>query len=171
VSATSMGSDMFPTADGSNARTSRRKRRVAIAGALALVVVAGAIIVGVTTTGSRSGTYTSAASRTGCAAALASTTGNTYCVPDAGIDYTVTIAENMYLWACNTNGSTTVINVPGFKQRYPKTCSVSTDNPNVNQAQGTYYSVSGQITISAGSEGNGLFVGVSDSSSYPPDWS
>ena len=55
MSATSMGSDMLPTAEGSNARTSRRKRRVAIAGALALVVIAGAVIVGVTTTGSKSG--------------------------------------------------------------------------------------------------------------------
>jgi hypothetical protein len=60
VSATSMGSDMFPTADGSNARTSRRKRRVAIAGALALVVIAGAVVVGVMNAGDRAGSTGSA---------------------------------------------------------------------------------------------------------------
>ncbi len=171
MSATSMGSDMFPTADGSNARTSRRKRRVAIAGALALVVIAGAVIVGVTTTGSRSGTlYTSQASMTDCATALASTAGNIYCVPTAGVAYEATIASGMYFWACETNGDNSIlIDTLEPTHPYPSSCLYYPGN-SAKDANGTYYATSGQLQKFEARPGNGVHFGLSNSSSYPPAW-
>ncbi|MCX6460627.1 MAG: hypothetical protein NTZ03_09995 [Actinobacteria bacterium] len=52
---TSSDNDMGPDTPASPARSTRRTRRLAIIGALALVLVAGAVLVGVKTTGARSG--------------------------------------------------------------------------------------------------------------------
>jgi len=174
MSATSMGSDMFPSADGSNARTSRRKRGVAIAGALALVVVAGAVIVGVNTTGSRSGTattyYTTKASRTSCAAALASTAGNIYCFPTEGVAYEATIASGMYFWACESNGDNGIlIDTVYPTDPYPSSCLYYPGN-SATDVNGTYYATSGQLQKFEAKSGNGLYFGLSNSSSYPPAW-
>lgn len=56
MTATSPDNDMGPDTPSSSARSTRRTRRLAIIGALALVIVAGAVLVGVKTTGARSGT-------------------------------------------------------------------------------------------------------------------
>jgi len=56
---TGMGSDLPVT----TTRSIRRTRRVAIIGALALVLVAGAVLVGVKTTGARSGALLTSATR------------------------------------------------------------------------------------------------------------
>ena len=54
-------------ADEPPARSARHTRRLAIVGALALVLVAGAVLVGVKTTGSRSGALTSSSATVTCA--------------------------------------------------------------------------------------------------------
>ena len=56
---TTMGPDVPTT----KTRSTRRTRRLAIIGVLALVLVAGAVLVGVKTTGSRSGTVSTAATK------------------------------------------------------------------------------------------------------------
>ncbi len=68
---TSMG----PETPATTARSSRRTRRVAIIGALALVLVAGAVLVGAQVTGSRAGaTTTDVIGTVSCAPATGSTT-------------------------------------------------------------------------------------------------
>ena len=54
---------MGPEAPATAVSSTRRTRRLAIVGALALVLVAGAVLVGVKTTGARSGSLTSTAVR------------------------------------------------------------------------------------------------------------
>ena len=54
---------MGPEPPATAASSTRRTRRLAIVGALALVLVAGAVLVGVKTTGARSGSLTSTAVR------------------------------------------------------------------------------------------------------------
>ena len=60
MTATPNDTGMGPEAPATTTRSSRRTRRLAIVGALALVLVAGAVLVGVKTTGARSGATQSA---------------------------------------------------------------------------------------------------------------
>jgi len=55
---TSNGTGMGPQTPATTTRSSRRTRRIAIISTLALVLVAGAVLVGVKTTGARSGALT-----------------------------------------------------------------------------------------------------------------
>ena len=63
MTATPPENGMGPEAPVATARSARRTRRLAIIGALALVLVAGAVLVGVTATGSRSGTLSTQATK------------------------------------------------------------------------------------------------------------
>jgi len=63
MTATPPDTGMGPATPSVSTRSTRRTRRLAIVGALALVLVAGAVLVGVTTTGARSGTLSTAATK------------------------------------------------------------------------------------------------------------
>ena len=63
MTATPPETGMGPEAPMATARSARRTRRLAIIGALALVLVAGAVLVGVTATGPRSGTLATQATK------------------------------------------------------------------------------------------------------------
>lgn len=63
MSETPPDTGMGPDEPAASPRSARRNRRLAVVGALALVLVAGAVLVGVTTSGSRSGTLAAAAAR------------------------------------------------------------------------------------------------------------
>jgi len=63
MTATPPDTGMGPATPAVSTRSTRRTRRLAIVGALALVLVAGAVLVGVTTTGARSGLLSSTATK------------------------------------------------------------------------------------------------------------
>ena len=71
MSATPPDSDMGPDAPTTSTRSHRRTRNLTIIGALALVLVAGAVLVGVRTTGARSGPSAAPRARSGTRALAA----------------------------------------------------------------------------------------------------
>ncbi len=90
MSATPPDNDMGPDAPTTSTRSHRRTRNLTIIGALALVLVAGAVLVGVRTTGARSGALT-------CSAGGACLVGDTG--PGGGTVFYVTSTP----FACGTS--------------------------------------------------------------------
>ena len=88
MSETPPDTGMGPDEPAASPRSARRNRRLAIVGALALVLVAGAVLVGVTTSGSRSGTLAATATRVNASmSCMRSLDSNNY--PNVYLDWTI----------------------------------------------------------------------------------